>query len=145
MGTTTRRGFLKGLGATLSAIGVASGVPPALSTVGTSQGSQQADSSVLAHSPYVHPRGAGRSMITPDALEMLVVEQLTQWVAERQMFTAHDVTQALRAAHPAINIFHQPVRHVVHQRMWPALAAQIYVQEQVWFSTGSAYRYRPLL
>ena len=77
-------------------------------------------------------------------LEMLVAEQLSQWVAERRTFTAYDVTRALRHAHPAINIVHPHVRSVVHRRMWPALAGQIYFKELVQFPTGDACCYRPL-
>ena len=145
MGTTSRRGFLKGLGATLSAIGLTADVSPVVATIQGGQAAQQAGSMASVHPGHTYPSGMARSMIAQRELEMLVAEQLGEWVAEQRTFTAYDVTRALRAAHPSINIFHQPVRTAVHERMWPAVAAQIYWQDQVYYPTGMAWCYRPAL
>ena len=143
MGTTSRRGFLKGLGATLSAIGAASATSVG-DTVQAGTVLRQIGSTPGSHTAQVYGGRMGRGVIARHALEMLVAERLAEWVATGQTFTAYDVTLALRAAHPAINIFHQDVRSVVHHRMWPVVARQIYLQEQVLFPTGSACCYRPV-
>ena len=144
MGTTSRRGFLKGVGVTVSAVGLTADVSPAAGTIQGGQALQQAGSTASVDPGQAYPSGMARSMITQGELEMLVAEQLAGWVAKRRTFTAYDVTRALRAAHPSINIFHQPVRNTVHERMWPAVAAQIYWQEQVYYPTGMAWCYRPV-
>jgi hypothetical protein len=142
MGTTSRRRFLKGLGATVSAIAATTALS---STSQVGQDAQQQTPAALNMAPAAASKQGGRKMITVEALEILVAEQLSAWVATRQTFTAYDITQALRAARPGVNIFHQPVRDIVHRRMWPAVHARIYAQEQVWFPTGSAYQYQPLV
>lgn len=82
-------------------------------------------------------------MITQAALAMLVAEHLNERIARRQSFTAYDVTQALRLAHPAVNILHAEVRNVVHRRMHSVVAAQFYRQAMMQFPTGSACCYLP--
>jgi hypothetical protein len=144
MGTTTRRGFLKGLGATLSAVGIAtaSSAAPALVQAGLGEGTD-----VQAPLSDPHPRvggRAGRATITSAALEILVSEQLAEWMARGRMFTAYDVTRALRRTHPGVNIVHEQVRDIVHTRMWPAVTARIYAREQTAFPKGWAWAYRPM-
>ncbi len=144
MGTTTRRGFLKGLGATLSAVGVAtaSSAAPALVRAGLGDGT---DVQVPVGDPHTRAGArAGRATITPAALEILVSEQLAEWMARGRIFTAYEVTRALRRTHPGVSIFHEQVRDIVHTRMWPAVTARIYAREQTAFPRGWAWAYRPV-
>ena len=146
MSGTTRRGFLKGVGTTLSAIGItAANIPPLIEASAAADGAAAAEAL-----PGVQPArptwGRGeRGAIGQDDLEMLVAEQLAWWVGERQTFTAYDITRALRATYPAVDIFHEQVRDAVHARMRPAITAQAYRRALVRFPAGSAWRYWPLL
>jgi hypothetical protein len=77
-------------------------------------------------------------------LEMLVAEHLNLWVAARRQFTAFDMTRALRAHHPGVNIMHHLVRGIVHRRMEPAVAGQFYEPRAAMFPTGIACCYVPI-
>ncbi len=123
MGKTSRRGFLKGVGVTLSTIGLSGPPTPTI--------------------PSQHDRRgrAGRSMITQAALEILVVEQLRARCAQSRQFTAYDVTRALRKARPGVNIVHARVRETVHRFMAPAVASSVYTCALIDFPTGWAWLY----
>ncbi len=126
MAHTSRRRFLQGLGAALaSAGGVASSRALSTTMVGA-----------------YHNQGE-RMEIEQAALATLVVEQVQEWVAVGRSFTAYDVTRALRAHHAGIDIRHAVVRVVVHHRMTPLLAHQLYRQHHASFATGPAIRYMP--
>jgi hypothetical protein len=128
MAHTSRRRFLKGVGAALASAGVVAG-SSALSTT-----------TAAAH----HNQTIGeRVEIEQGALATLVVEQLQEWVAVGRSFTAYDVTRALRAHHAGIDIGHAAVRVVVYHRMTPLLARQLYRQQHAAFATGPALRYVP--
>ena len=135
MTTTSRRGFLKGLGATLAAIGSTASTPAAL---------QQTARITGIDTTAAVARRVNRAPISPDELEMLVAEHLNECIAERQEFTAYDVTMALRAAHPDVNILHLVVRGVVHRRMQPWIANHLYGLRHMSFPTGVACCYVPL-
>jgi hypothetical protein len=125
---TSRRRFLKGLGTALASAGIVAG-------------SSALDSTTAAAN---HNRGTGeRVEVEQQALATLVVEQLQEWVAVGRSFTAYDVTRALRAHHAGIDIEHAAVRVVVHHRLTPLVARQLYRQQQVMFATGPAIRYVP--
>lgn len=81
--------------------------------------------------------------IGQQALATLVIEQLQEWVAVGRSFTAYDVTRAVRAHHAGVDIGHAAVRVVVHHRMTPLLARQLYRQQQITFGTGPAICYVP--
>ena len=133
--TTSRRGFLKGLGATLAAIG---------GTASTSAALQQISGVAGIDTTPGSGGRAGRVAIGHDELEMLVAEHLNERIAKRLEFTAYDVTVSLRAAHPDINIPHAVVRGVVHRRMQPWIANQFYGWRHLSFPTGMACCYVPL-
>src|SRR3712207_6199409 len=139
MGTTSRRGFLKALGATLSAVGAATNVTPLLSAAQVGPDLQTAGSSANSYAVPSYGRSRPRLAIEPYELEILVAEQLSEWTAEGRTFTAYDVTRRLRADHPLVAIDHAGVREIVHRRMWPALAARVYDRTQEEFATGWAW------
>jgi hypothetical protein len=143
MGTTSRRGFLKGFGFSLSLIAVTGNVDTVVETLDLAQSTLAAPDPASSHPSATYLAAPVRGAISRGELEILVAELLSQWTAERQTFTAYDVTQVLRVEHPAVNILHQYVRSIVHRRMAPAIASAVYSMEQVWFATGSACCYRP--
>lgn len=128
MAHTSRRRFLKGLGAALASAGVVAG-SSALSTT--------------TAAAYHNQSTGERVEIEQGALATLVVEQLQEWVAVGRSFTAYDVTRALRAHHAGIDIGHAAVRVVVHHRMTPLVAHHLYRQHHASFATGPAIRYVP--
>ncbi len=81
--------------------------------------------------------------IDQQALATLVIEQLQEWVAVGHSFTTYDVTRAVRAHHAGVHIEHAAVRVVVHHRMAPLLARQLYRQQHATFAAGPAVRYVP--
>lgn len=128
MAHTSRRRFLKGLGAALASAGVVVG-STALSTTTAAANLNQSTGE--------------RMGIEQQALATLVIEQVQEWVAVGRSFTAYDVTRAVRAHHTGIDIGHAAVRVVVHHRMAPLVARQWYRQQQATFSAGPAIRYVP--
>ncbi len=93
---------------------------------------------------YATDERLARSMMAYPELAVLVVGQLNGWIARRQSFTAYDVTQALRLAHPSVRIWHDEVRTVVHRRMHSVVAAHYYRQATMQLSTDSACCYLPM-
>jgi hypothetical protein len=152
--TTTRRGFLKGLGATFAAVGLVATPLPGTGSIAASAlvdaGDGAGEQSLISLPVAAEPEGieetnrVEREMLSSGELEMLIAERLGEWVASGRGFTAYDITRALRRSHPQVNIMHQSVRAVVHPRMQPLVAHGLYDQELVAFATGDAWRYRPI-
>src|SRR6185295_9529664 len=95
--------------------------------------------------PAPTPRRAGSGDPAPPHLRALVAGAIAERVARRDAFTAFDITQALRAAHPAENIPHRAgVRESVHAQMTPLIAQGRYVRLTTTYATGEAQRYEPL-
>lgn len=140
MSSTSRRNFLKGLGAALGTVGVAAASPAVQPGV---QAAMTGATESLATQPPVDAPNA-RQPLTDAALELLAAELLVEWVARRRAFTAYDVTRTLRASRPGYDIPHAPVRLAVHIHMQPELDAGAYRREQRPFATGWAWLYRPL-
>lgn len=85
----------------------------------------------------------GRAPVTQSALDLLVADQINQHVAGAEIFTAYQITQALRAANPGVEIAHEQVRTVVHAQMEPLIASGLYEREAASFGGGRATRYLP--
>lgn len=88
--------------------------------------------------------GGRRTPVTPAALELMVADALARRLTRGDLFTAYDVTQELRAAHPGFDLRHDNVREVVHAQMEAMLAAGIYDRECADFGHASAIRYVPV-
>jgi hypothetical protein len=89
--------------------------------------------------------GAGGRFILPQAdLEVLVADAINSRVATGAMFTAYDITLALRDANVAYDIGHDSVRKTVHAQMQAIVASGLYQQESASFPGGTtALRYLP--
>jgi hypothetical protein len=86
---------------------------------------------------------AGLDSVDDDDLAMLVADQLTTWIGQGEMFTAYDVTMALRVANSQLKISHNDVRPLVHAQMEPAVISGIYQRESATFGADTATRYLP--
>jgi hypothetical protein len=133
MSNTDRRRFLKGMGATLATLGLAATAPTAAQAT-----------AVLPAVAAANRSGGPRLVLPADELDTLIVEELVRWVAQRQRFTAYDLTRALRSRYPRIVIMHDAVRCTVHRRMAEVVARQFYAQTPVQFAHASAIQYAPL-
>ena len=60
-----------------------------------------------------------------------------------EMFTAYDVTMALRVANGHLKISHNDVRPLVHAQMEPAVISGVYQRESATFGVDTATRYLP--
>jgi hypothetical protein len=85
-----------------------------------------------------------RTPVTHAALELMVADALARRLTHGDLFTAYEVTQELRAAHPAFDLRHDDVREVVHAQMESIIAARIYDRECADFGHASAIRYVPV-
>lgn len=86
----------------------------------------------------------GRTSISQPDLELLVANELNQQLTAGVIFTAYDVTSALRATHPQIDLPHAAVKQAVHAHMETVVASGLYDREQATFGTATAWRYVPL-
>jgi hypothetical protein len=84
-----------------------------------------------------------RTPIARSDLELLVADQINQQANTSSTFTAYEITQALRAANPGLEIVHDEVRRVVHAQMEALVATSIYARDDVTFGTDRATRYVP--
>lgn len=76
-------------------------------------------------------------------LDLMVADQLNQHIAVGQIFTAYDITQALRSANPTLQIEHPEVRQAVHAHMDALITSNLYQRETASFGGSSATRYVP--
>ena len=91
-----------------------------------------------------HAAPVGRlHSVNDDDIEMLVADQINLFIGKGDMFTAYDVTMAIRQAHPTIKIKHDDVRPLVHQAMEAAVVSGVYEREAATFGTDTATRYLP--
>jgi hypothetical protein len=90
-----------------------------------------------------HAPGGRRVPVTQAALELLVADAINGRLATGAMFTAYEVTQDLRAAHPAFDLRHDQVRPVVHAQMEALVASGLYDRECADFGVATALRYLP--
>ena len=83
---------------------------------------------------------------TDPAVRDLVTDLLTEWVDSGRVFTAYEVTAALRKAHPNTALPHSNgVREAVHSQMRDCLIQGQYSQRQVAFYQGNwAIQYVPV-
>jgi hypothetical protein len=90
------------------------------------------------------PGSTGRSTLLQADLEVLVANEINRHVTSGTVFTAYDITLALRSTYPAYNIPHDTVRSVVHSQMNAIVASGLYTKEVATFLNGSsANRYVP--
>jgi hypothetical protein len=87
---------------------------------------------------------SGRATISQQDLELLVADQINQQLASDTIFTAYDVTAALRAANPQINLPHDAVRAAVHAQMEAIVSSGLYEREHATFGSTTAWRYVPV-
>ncbi|HYF64255.1 MAG TPA: hypothetical protein VD886_15645 [Herpetosiphonaceae bacterium] len=102
---------------------------------------------VPAAASLSHPggsRAAGRlGSVDDDDLAVMVADQINTWIGQGEMFTAYDVTMALRMANGQLKISHTEVRPLVHSQMEAAVVSGIYQRESASFGTDTATRYLP--
>jgi hypothetical protein len=135
---TSRRTFLKSLGATLASVGIVTGSAGVHAQAAGIDGAGSALADVSEQR-----RSEERMHISQHDLAMLVAEQLREWVALERTFTAYDMTRALRVQYPRLQIMHHDVRAVVHNGMRELVDRQFYRQQPIRFPTGDALRYVP--
>jgi hypothetical protein len=81
--------------------------------------------------------------VDDDELAIMVADQLNRWIGQGEMFTAYDVTMALRVANGQLKISHNDVRPLVHAQMEAAVISGVYQRESATFGAGTATRYLP--
>ena len=86
---------------------------------------------------------AGRTIIPQADLDLLVADQINQRMAGSEIFTAYDITLALRDANPGFDIPHDAVRRSVHAQMDTIVASSLYDRETASFGNANALRYVP--
>ena len=104
---------------------------------------RRATAPALAGSNMPAAPSAGLDPVVDDDLAMLVADQLSTWIGQGEMFTAYDVTMALRVANGQLKISHNDVRPLVHAQMEPAVISGIYQRESATFGADTATRYLP--
>jgi hypothetical protein len=114
-------------------------VAPAPQAMVAAAGPQAAGSTTLT----ITGDGSSRDPIAPSDLDLLVANEISRLVAAAEIYTAYDVTLALRAAHPDLDISHEAVRSAVHDQMEPILASRLYDREVAQFGRNQASRYVP--
>ncbi|ABX07395.1 MAG TPA: hypothetical protein DEF47_00685 [Herpetosiphon sp.] len=82
--------------------------------------------------------------VDDQALSLLIAEQIGNWITAGQMFTAYDITMALRIANPRLIIKHERVRPLVHEVMASAVVSGLYERESASFNSNQATRYLPI-
>ncbi|GAA5530758.1 hypothetical protein [Herpetosiphon gulosus] len=82
--------------------------------------------------------------VDDQALSLLIAEQIGNWITAGQMFTAYDITMALRTANPRLIIKHERVRPLVHEVMASAVVSGLYERESASFNSNQATRYLPI-
>ncbi len=82
--------------------------------------------------------------VDDQALSFLIAEQISTWITAGQMFTAYDITMALRTANPRFIIAHERVRPLVHSVMDSAVVSGLYERERASFNSNQATRYLPI-
>lgn len=87
---------------------------------------------------------APRSPIAPYDLEALVAQEINRRIARAESFTAYDLTLALRATNPHVEISHVIVRRAVHAQMAAIVASRLYEREPVRFGPSGAQQYVPV-
>lgn len=97
-----------------------------------------------AGSAALQSKSRRRSRVTQAALVLIVAEEITRLVSERRAFTAYEITQAIRAAQPGLDIRHARVRSIVHRYMAQMVAGQIYARGTAVFGGNPAICYLPL-
>ena len=97
-----------------------------------------------AASANLPARATGRlDSVDDDDLAVMVADQINSWIGQGEMFTAYDVTMALRTANSQLKISHSEVRPLVHAQMEAAVVSGIYQRESATFGSDSATRYLP--
>jgi hypothetical protein len=91
----------------------------------------------------IYAGGAARDPIAASDLDLLVANEISRLVAAGEIYTAYDITLALRAAHPDLDISHDAVRTAVHDQMEPIVASRLYDREVAQFGRSQASRYLP--
>jgi hypothetical protein len=81
--------------------------------------------------------------VDDDELAIMVADQLNRWIGQGEMFTAYDVTMALRVANSQLKISHTDVRPLVHAQMEAAVISGVYQRESATFGADTATRYLP--
>ena len=106
-------------------------------------GRRRATAPAIAGSNLPAAPSAGLDPVDDDDLAMLVADQLSAWIGQGEMFTAYDVTMALRVANGQLKISHNDVRPLVHAQMEPAVISGVYQRESATFGVDTATRYLP--
>lgn len=89
------------------------------------------------------PAGGRLGSVADDDLAVMVADQINSWIGQGELFTAYDVTMALRMANSQIKIRHAEVRPLVHAQMEAAVISGIYQRESASFGADTATRYLP--
>lgn len=84
-----------------------------------------------------------RNTLSQTDLDLLVANEINRRVAAGDIYTAYDVTSALRAANLGTHIPHDAVRRAVHDQMEPIVASRLYDRESAQFGRSTATRYLP--
>lgn len=103
---------------------------------------QRAPAALASGTLPAAPAG-GLDPVDDDDLAMLVADQLSAWIGQGEMFTAYDVTMALRVANGQLKISHNDVRPLVHAQMEAAVISGVYQRESATFGADTATRYLP--
>lgn len=84
-----------------------------------------------------------RTPVDQGTLAMLICEELQVLALSRSRFTAYDVTRSLRYKQPHANIFHAPVRFLVHHYMDELVCSDEYEAVLRNFGHKTAILYQP--
>jgi hypothetical protein len=87
-----------------------------------------------------------------DQLNVVSQDKISKWVSKflkdqiknRLQFTAYDVTLALKAKYPKLDISHKNVRHSVHTMMRLIVELRMYRRVIAKYGKNQAQRYEPI-
>jgi hypothetical protein len=84
-----------------------------------------------------------RRFVESNELRVLVQQELALHIERHDTFTAYDITLALRATHPSLEIIHTSVRDSIHEQMQQLVTQGSYKRERRQYADAAALTYIP--